>query len=106
MKLTQRINNEAEKKIYVANWQKSGLTRTAFCEQHGLNRKNFGHWVRQYTSSSTQTTQAIKMLPIAVSDTLSDNQQIPIEICLPSQENLLIKLNISIADLIILLRGL
>lgn len=46
--MTQKQSNYFD---LIARWQESGLTRKAFCAQHGVKLATFQYWVGKYRNT-------------------------------------------------------
>lgn len=43
----KRKYTEEEKELAISLWRESGLSRSKWCEQEGINRKTFTHWLKK-----------------------------------------------------------
>lgn len=56
----------------IAAWQRSGQTRAAFCQTHGLNRNTFDYWRRRLPDAQVAAKPAARrrrnraLVPVAV----------------------------------------
>ncbi len=61
---------ENQRMAYLHEWQKSGLTQRAYCEQQGLGLRTFNNWKTSRMpgerSTSLKSEEFIKMKPVAV----------------------------------------
>ena len=53
-----------EKQALVLDWQKSGQSQTSFCATHGLKRRTFGSWVRQYSQPENDESSGESFIPL------------------------------------------
>jgi len=51
--MKQRRYTEEKMKILYADWQQSGLSKKAFCQQKGIPHSSFFYWIKRFTSSDT-----------------------------------------------------
>lgn len=49
-------------KQHIEAWQNSGLTKSAYCRQHGLNIKTFGRWCR--LARHAADTRELPLIPV------------------------------------------
>lgn len=52
-----------DKRDHVKAWQRSGLTKTAYCGQQGLNLKTFSRWCSQMQRSAVLKG---KLIPVEI----------------------------------------
>lgn len=76
----------------VSQWQESGLTQVAFCNERKLSVKTFQYWLRKLRSEN----QSPDFVPVAVDRPDIDST---IEIAYPSGVRLLIRHGISTGEL-------
>lgn len=68
----RKINTytEDQRIAYLQEWQKSGLTQRAYCEQRGLGLRTFNNWKTSrmpgVQSTSRKSEEFIKMKPAVV----------------------------------------
>ncbi len=43
-----------QRQQHIEAWQKSGLSRSAYCRLHGLHATTFSGWVRRYTAPADE----------------------------------------------------
>lgn len=61
---------------HIQNWQKSGLTQRAYCQQHKINRSTFaGHLSRQQKLEADRQSAAI--VPVIIEPALNKHSRTP-----------------------------
>ncbi len=52
----------------IKNWETSGQTRTACCEQHALNYHRFGYWYQKFQQQAQEssTAERANFIPVSV----------------------------------------
>lgn len=64
---TQQTSRQ-EWHVHVARWRTSGLSRSAYCEQHGLKLHFLVYWIKR---SPPQSTISPPLTPITISNMLA-----------------------------------
>ncbi len=49
---------------HVEQWRTSGLTRSAYCQQHGLTVHAFGYWIKRHRTDASADSQALTLVPV------------------------------------------
>lgn len=52
---------------HVEQWRASGLTRSAYCQQHGLTVHAFGYWIVRHRTQATAENTALTLIPAKAS---------------------------------------
>ncbi len=47
---------------HISEWEKSGLTQTAYCKQHNIKLANFGYWRTRLNRSNPSR----KLIPVPI----------------------------------------
>ena len=58
---------------HVAQWRKSGLTRTAYCEQHDLKLHALMYWIKRCDAKS-EANGALTLVPARMTSALSQSE--------------------------------
>jgi hypothetical protein len=58
--------SQAERTMHIANWRVSGLTRRAYCEQHGINHHSLAHWIR-HSNRAVVKSKKLTLVPAKIS---------------------------------------
>lgn len=53
-----------QRQQHIEAWQKSGLSRSAYCRLHGLHATTFSGWVRRYTAPASG--RGLGLIPVEV----------------------------------------
>ncbi len=53
-------------KQHIESWRSSGLTQTAYCQQHGLKPHQFAYWKKRFV----QTDNGITFVPVKINGSL------------------------------------
>ena len=65
-----RKRNQAQWQKILHEYEQSGLTQAAFCDQHGITKSNFYYW-RKKLRTETQQSPAFVQLPTALIDSVA-----------------------------------
>ena len=68
------------KQAHVEAWPCSGLTKSAYCQEHGLNSKTFSRWCRL---AEVAEAPVPRLLPVEIKPASSDLSA-PIQLRLPA----------------------
>jgi hypothetical protein len=63
MKKQERINRREEMLSLIEQWQGSGKTQQAFCQEHDLTYTTFYYWLKRYRRQMDESS----FLPIEIS---------------------------------------
>ena len=83
--------SEQEKRDYHKAWQKSGMSKTEFCKEHGLKVNELYYWDKRFKEKPTELKQ---FAPVRLKQSQPDDQQniAQLEIRLPNHTQLLVSL--------------
>ena len=89
---TKKTLSEKEKRDYYMAWECSGMDKSRFCKEHGLSLNAFYYWCKLFKSK--KSTKLKQFSPVTIKTAPANQEQdiIQLEIRLPNQAQLFIKL--------------
>lgn len=51
---------------HVEQWRASGVTRSAYCQQHGFTVHALGYWITRHRTQTNATNNALTLIPAKV----------------------------------------
>lgn len=53
--MAKKLPEDSKWQERIQSWQESGLTQSAWCQQHGIRTSKFGYWKRKLEKASSPT---------------------------------------------------
>jgi tetrahydrodipicolinate N-succinyltransferase len=74
-------SKSAQREYYINQWQKSDLTRKAFCKEHSINLKTFSNWLGKASILSKRPDCAIKKdkLPMPTLTSIDNHYRVKLQ---------------------------
>jgi len=80
-----------EKRNIILEWERSGQSKAAFCQSLGITKSAFYSWCHQFKQRAPSDT-VFSPVTLKATPTLTSENVMRLEICLPNQTKVLIPL--------------
>jgi transposase-like protein len=96
-------NKRDEWAARIAAWERSGQSRRAWCDKHGVNVHTLDYWRRRFRSEPALRKRRARLVPIVVAATTA---AVPFAVVLPSGVQLRVPADADVAQVAALVRAL